>query len=137
MDYYMDIFRAYINCELSEQSAQSKIAEILPELLYKGKKQDYAKATLCYTYFIRYRQYKSGKIEAMDLLLFIRDFILFVGRSRFPHLITDVVLKKGTALGVFVAPDGAVDVVDKIPDSLVDNKSFINDSLSLNPIRKI
>ena len=127
MDYYMDIFRAYINCELSEQSAQSKIAEILPELLYKGKKQDYAKATLCYTYFIRYRQYKSGKIEAMDLLLFIRDFILFVGRSRFPHLITDVVLKKGTALGVFVAPDGAVDVVDKIPDSLVDNKSFIND----------
>ena len=127
MDYYMDVFRAYTNCELSEQSAQSKIAEILPELLYKGKKQDYAKATLCYTYFIRYRQYKSGKIETMDLLLFIRDFILFVGRSRFPHLITDVVLKKGTALGVFVAPDGAVDVVDKIPDSLVDNKSFIND----------
>ena len=59
---YIDVFRAYINGELSEQSAQSRIAEILPVLLDKGKKQDYAQATLCYTFFIRYRQYNLGMI---------------------------------------------------------------------------
>lgn len=122
---YMEVFSSYLNDEISETTADLKIEKMLPVLLENGLVKEYAKASLCRTYFQRYKQYNSGKIGPKDLLIFIRDFVLFMGRFRFPRLITDVVERYGDELGVVVAQDGAIDVVERCPKNLQYNKHFI------------
>lgn len=122
---FMEVFLEYLENKITIQMAEMKIKKILSTLIALKNARDYAKASLCLTYFKRYNQYNSGQIGAKDLLLFIRDFVLFLGRFPFPRLITDVVSREGSALGIFVASDGAVDVIDNIPKSLEDNKQFI------------
>lgn len=122
---YMEVFNGYLKDEISVTTADLKIKKMLPVLLESGLIKEYAKASLCRTYFQRYKQYNSGKIGPKDLLIFIRDFILFMGRFNFPRLITDVVERYGDELGVIVAQDGAIDVVDKCPKTLQDNRNFI------------
>lgn len=122
---YMEVFSNYLNDEVSVTTADLKIEKMLPGLLESGLIKEYAKASLCRTYFQRYKQYNSGKISPKDLLIFIRDFVLFMGRFKFPRLITDVVERYGDESGVVVAQDGAIDVVDRCPKTLLDNKNFI------------
>lgn len=128
---YMDIFFEYLNNELGLSAAEIKIEKMLPILQRNGRIKDYEKASLCLTYFKRYRQYDSGEITAKDLLLFMRDFIMFMGRFKFPRLIMDVVDRHGDELNVIIAPDGAVDVAEKIPFTLQENKDFIRQVYSL------
>lgn len=126
----MDFMKVFLSClenEISILAAEEKVEKMLPTLRSAGKSREYAKASLCMTYFKRYHQYNSGKIKPKDLILFIRDFVLFVGRLRFPRLITDVVERDGASLGVYVAVDGTVDVVEKIPEVLEENKQFIQE----------
>ena len=124
---FMEVFLKYLENKITIQMAEMKIKKILPALITLKNARDYARASLCLTYFKRYNQYNSGQISARDLLLFIRDFVLFWGRFPFPRLITDVVSREGSSLGIFVASDGAVDVIDNIPKSLEDNKQFIRE----------
>lgn len=128
---YMEVFSSYLNNEISVSTADLKIKKLLPVLLESGLIKEHAKALLCRTYFQRYKQYDSGEINPKDLLIFIRDIVLYMGRFKFPRLITDVVDRYGDELGVIVAPDGAVDVVDKCPQALSDNKHFIQQVYSL------
>ena len=122
---YMEVFKSYLEEEISVTTADLKIKKMLPVLLGNGLIKEYAKASLCRTYFQRYKQYNSGKIGSKDLLIFIRDFVLFMGRFKFPRLIADIVERYGDDLGVIVAQDGAIDVVDKFPKTLQDKKHFI------------
>lgn len=122
---YMEVFKSYLNNEISLSTADIKIEKMLPVLLESGLIKEYAKASLCRTYFQRYKQYNSGEINPKDLLLFIRDFVLYLGRFKFPRLITDVVERYGDQLDVIVAPDGAIDVIEKCPAPLKDNQSYI------------
>ena len=109
---YMEVFEEYLNNGVSASTADDRIEKLLPDILASGNIKEYEKAVYCRTYFQRYKQYNTGEIGAKDLLLFIRDFVLYVGRFQFPRLISDVVERQGNELGVFVADDGAVDVVD-------------------------
>ena len=102
---YMEVFLEYLNNELGLSVAETKIEKMLPALQQNGRIKDYEKASLCLTYFKRYRQYNSGEINAKDLLLFVRDFVLFMGRFKFPRLNTDVVDRYGDYLNVIIAPD--------------------------------
>lgn len=115
---FMEVFLAYLNSEISASAAEVKIEKMLPALRSAGRSRDYARATLCITYFRRYHQYDAGKIKSRDFMLFIRDFVLFVGRFRFPRLIADLIAREGDFLGVFVARDGAVDAVERYPQSM-------------------
>ncbi len=128
---YMEVFFEYLNNELGLSAAETKIEKMLPVLQRNGRIKDYEKASLCLTYFKRYRQYNSGEITAKDLLLFVRDFVLFMGRFKFPRLITDVVDRHGDEFNVIIAPDGAVDVAEKIPSALQEDKDFIRQVYSL------
>ena len=92
---YIEVFFEYLNNELGLSVAETKIEKMLPILQRNGRIKDYEKAFLCLTYFKRYRQYNSGEITAKDLLLFVRDFVLFMGRFKFPRLITDAVDRHG------------------------------------------
>ena len=126
----MDFMKVFLSClqnEITISAAEERIEKMLPILRSAGKSREYAKASLCMTYFKRYHQYNSGKIKPRDLVLFIRDFVLFMGRLRFPRLITDVIERDGASLGVYVAVDGTVDVVEKIPEVLEENKQFIQE----------
>lgn len=128
---YMEVFERYLNNEISVTTADAIIEKMLPEILVSGNIKEYEKAIYCRTYFQRYKQYNSGEIGAKDLLLFIRDFVIYVGRFQFPRLISDVVDRQGSELGVFVAADGAVDVIDICPEDLKENKHFIDEVYEL------
>lgn len=124
---YLEVFREYLNGKTSSSSAEDQIRELLPTLLNEGKNKEYAKASLCVTYFKRCQQYNAGEIKAGDLLLFIRDFVKYVGRFQFPRFVTDVVSREGGPLGVIVTANGEIDVVEKIPNALKDNEHFIQE----------
>ena len=128
---YMEIFRDYLSGKITRNSAEIEIKRTMPKLLLAGKNREYARASLCMSYFKRYQQYNTGQINAKDFVLFIRDFILFLGRFQFPRLITDLVYREGNSLGVFVAADGAIDVVEIVPASLEENKNFIREVYDL------
>jgi len=128
---YIEVFFGYLENKMSLSTAELKIEKMLPFLMSSGRTKDYEKAVLCLTYFKRYQQYNAGQISGKDLLLFIRDFVLFMGRSRFPRLIVDVVERYGDELGVLVAADGAIDVVEKYPGCIADNKQFVKQVYSL------
>lgn len=129
---YMETFLNYLEGNLDSSKAVDIIKQQSEELLIAGKIKEYEKAVLCLTYFIRYQQYNVGKISGKDLLLFLRDFVLYVGRIRFPRLITDAVQRDGSDIGVFVADDNAVDITEIIPEDLKENKSYIDEVYDLS-----
>ncbi len=124
---YIDVFQQYLSEAITMDSAEIQIKEICTKLQVAGNARECAKATICLSFFRRYKQYNMGKIKIGDLLLFIRDFVLYIGRFQFPQQITEAVQKRGDAFGVFVAGDGAVDVIDTLPPYLKDNRHFINE----------
>ncbi len=124
---FMEVFLAYLEGKMSASAAEEKIEKMLPILRSAGRDREYARALLCGTYLKRYHQYNTGRIKPKDLVLFIRDFVLFMGRFHFPRLITDVVERDGDSLGVFVAMDGAVDAIEKYPQSMEENRQFIRE----------
>ena len=124
---YMDIFQAYLDGSISISSAEIQMRNLAKNLQNSGKMGEHAKAILCITYFKRYTQYNTGRIKTGDFMLFMRDFILFVGRFRFPRLVTDAVLRDGAPFGVFVAADGAVDVLEKVPKAIEEHNNFIKE----------
>ena len=127
----IDIFKRYTNGKLDASEADTLISRQLPDLLKAGRIKDYEKGVFCRTYFLRFRQYNSWQISAKDLLLFLRDFILYVGRFRFPQLITDTVKNSGGDYGLFVAEDDAVDVIEEIPECLNEYEDAINEVYAL------
>ena len=129
---YMETFMQYIDGEIDATMASMIISRQKEQLLSEGKTKEYNKALLCLTYFQRYRQYDSGRISGKDLMLFIRDFILFVGKFRFPRLVQDAVRREGNNFGLFVTSDGEVDVITKMPSFLNDDKQIIDDVYSLS-----
>ena len=124
---YMEVFHDYLANKKTADVARSEIEMMLPKLLLKDSKADYFKAQMCITYFKRYTQYNYGKIKAKDLLLFLRDFVLFVGRFKFPRLISDVVKFEGSTLGVYIGNDGAVDASEMVPGFISSNRDFIKE----------
>ncbi len=125
---YMEVFQAYLEGSLSINSAEIQIGSLLKKLNESGHTKDLAKASLCMTYFKRYEQYNAEKIKSGDFMLFMRDFVLSVGRFRFPRLVTDAVRRDGDPFGVFVAADGAVDALEIIPKGIEENTRFINET---------
>lgn len=129
---YINIFLEYIDGEINAYSAEAAIKNQADELLRDGKMRDYEKAVFCLTYFIRYQQCNTAKIGEKDLLLFLKDFVRYIGRMKFPRLITDAVRRKGGDIGLFVAGDEAVDTVETLPDFLEENRELINQVYELN-----
>lgn len=124
---YLEVFSEYLNKTISSNAAEIKIKSMLPYLQSKERITDYAKATLCITYFKRYKQYDEGIIKAKDLLLFLRDFVLYVGKFRFPQFVTDVVLREGNYLGLYVNQNKEIDVIEKYPEPLTDYLHYIKE----------
>ena len=129
---YMEAFLKCIEGDLDSSKAKEIIKQQVEDLLLAGKIKEYEKAVLCLTYFTRYHQYNTGKISGNDLMLFLRDFVLYVGRVRFPRLIQDAVRRDGNKMGLFVAADDAVDVTATIPEDLKEQKSYIDEVYSLS-----
>lgn len=129
---YMEVFLKCIEGDIDTSKASELIRQQADALLLSGKVKEYEKAVLCLTYFIRYHQYNTGKINGNDLMLFLRDFVLYVGRVRFPRLIQDAVRRDGNKIGLFVAGDGAVDATVIIPEDLKEQKTYIEEVYSLS-----
>lgn len=128
---YMDAFIEYLNGNIEASTASIKIKNCLPRLRDDADMREYVKACLCLTYFRRYSQYNSGKIKPKDFILFLRDFVLFVGRFQFPRFVSDIVNRDGSSLGVYVNLVGEIDVMEELPAELRENEHFIHEVYQL------
>ena len=128
---FIDVFQMYTEGKIADAEADNLIKKQLPDLLNSGQIRDYERAVFCRTYFLRCKQYNFHEISMNDMLLFIREFVLYVGRSCFPRLITDVVRTAGDEYGLFVAEDYAVDVKQEIPECLKGNENSIHEVYAL------
>lgn len=128
---YIDFFRDYIQKKIPSGSAAIKIAEERKALLQTGKIDESTRANLCLVFFVRYKQYNSGTISRQDLLLFVRDFILFVGRFPMPPIIEMAIRESGIEYGLSIAADGCADAACILPEWLP-NQSFVNEVYGLS-----
>lgn len=124
---YINIFTDYLENKISLWTADNKMSTLIGTYKNEGNAKKIAQATLCRTYFKRYNQYNSGNLGQEDLLIFIRDFVLFLGRFRFPRLISDAVERGGAKYNLFLDSEGVTDVVEMYPSELDSHKKFIQD----------
>lgn len=129
---FMDFFVAYLENRITDIEAERSIKDLLPQLALANKTKNYAKAVICLTYFKRYHQYNHCEIKANDFLLFIRDFVLYIGRLKLPKLVIELVKNNGKSFDLFVACDGTVDVAEKFPENMSDKKELIKQVYDLN-----
>lgn len=128
---YIDTFKDYSQQRISLHDAITKITEDYAKLLNAGNLREAVKANLCLTFFTRYSQYNSGTISKPDLLLFVRDFILFVGRFQMPVILENAIRESGNEYGLGIADDGYVDAASILPEWLP-NQSFVQQVYKLD-----
>lgn len=128
---YIDAFKGYGRHQMSTNDAITKITEDYTKLLLAGNLREATKAQLCLTFFSRYSQYNKGTISRQDLLLFLRDFILFVGRFPMPTILENAIRESGNDYGLDIAEDGYVDAASILPEWLP-NKVFVQQVYKLS-----
>lgn len=128
---YIDAFKEYSLQQMSANEAITKIKEDYTRLLHAGNMREATRANLCLTFFTRYSQYNGGTISRQDLLLFVRDFILFVGRFPMPAILEDAIRESGNEYGLDIAEDGYVDAASILPEWLP-NRAFVQQVYGLD-----
>lgn len=128
---YIDAFKDYGRRQVSANDAITRITEDYTKLLLAGNIREATKAQLCLTFFSRYSQYNKGIISRQDLLLFLRDFILFVGRFPIPAILENAIRESGNDYGLDIAEDGYVDAASILPEWLP-NRAFVQQVYSLD-----
>lgn len=134
---YINVFTDYLDNKINMWTADKRIETLIAVYKSEGNVKSAARASLCRTYFKRYNQYNIGCLGQDDLLLFIRDFVLFMGRYKFPRLITDAVERGGAKFSLFLDSDGITDVVEKYPVELKPHINFIHDVYNLGENQNI
>lgn len=128
---YIDTLKDYGRHQMSANNAITKITEDYTKLLLARNMREATKAQLCLTFFSRYDQYNKGTISRQDLLLFLRDFILFVGRFPMPTILENAIRASGNDYGLGIAQDGYVDAASILPEWLP-NRAFVQQVYALD-----
>lgn len=115
---YLELFTGYVRGALSPEVAAHRIAQQQEELSRRGLVREAERANLCASYFSHFDRYNHGLISRQDLLLFLRDFILYLGRTKLPPFVEQLVRESGGPFGLSVASDGTVDATLALPDWL-------------------
>lgn len=129
---YDEIFQRYLHKEITENAAAGQLAVLIEKCIDAGLFREAAQAEVVRTYFIRYLQYDCGKIGLGDFLLYLRELILFVGKTRLPRLVTDLVSRHGSETGLYVTKEGSVDVLSRYPEEMQNAKAFVEEVYRLD-----
>jgi ATP-dependent DNA helicase RecQ len=127
---YFDAFCEFLVKGTAWPQTKNVISQEIAKYISAGNQKDAAKAQYCLQYYTRFQQYNQGKISRQDLFLFIRDFILYVGRCKMPQFVTSLILQDGQIYGLSVASDGAVDATAALPEWL-GNRQFVEQVYNL------
>jgi len=130
---YRELFLEYVNGNLSFSAAAAKLAREAG--VQNTNPVEARKAGICASYFTHYDWYNHGGISRNDFLMFLRDFILYLGRSPMPKLVEQIVRESGSAFGLSVAPDGCVDAAFDLPEWL-ENQKFVREVYALAPYHR-
>lgn len=115
-----EILRQYLSGALSIELAYS----VLEENADKNRYPESAKARCCLNFIERYKQYEISAITQEELLLCIRDLILFTGKVQVPDQIACLVRKQGGHFDLILEADNWVTAVTRLPSWLKDH-SFV------------
>lgn len=151
MIQYKEIFQDYQNGNISKDEANKSFIKACEEFEKTGNAKEAEKARICSIFILRERQLSINKISKLDFLLFLRDFILFVGRFKPSSSIRSLIKECEQNLSLFEESDGYINTPHKYPDWLsnhefidqtyilgedyVEDSSLVGDSLLIDKVR--
>lgn len=126
---YRQLFSEYVSGTLPFSAASARVRR--EGQTFTGNGQELEKARICSSYFDHYDQYNHGYISCSDFLMFLRDFILYLGRTPMPQSVELLVRENGSKFGLSVSADGCIDAAYHIPEWL-EQKEFVHEAYSLS-----
>lgn len=120
------ILNQYLSGAISCKLAYSSLEEHANKNIYPQA----ARARCCMSFIERCKQYDASTITKEELLLSLRDLILFTGKVQIPEQIARVVEKYGNQYDLILEADRWVTAVMRLPDWLKDH-SFVEQVYAL------
>lgn len=94
--------------------------------------RQHVKNHVCYSFFLRYTMYREGLVSERELVLKLRELILYVGRIRCGEALKRIVLEYGTEYGLFCQEETYVNATLKLPNWFYRDESFVKNIYSLS-----
>jgi superfamily II DNA/RNA helicase len=120
---YHEIIQKYVAGEISNIDALSILDH--QQSINKEKNRAF-KLNYYRTCIHRYEQYKEQKISAIELMVFLRDFILILGKLQVNEEIVTLVQEKGHSIGLFTEQNNHINVRLNLP-SWFTEESYVKD----------
>lgn len=117
-----EIITQYLCGSLPRKDARASLEDIIRKERYP----ETAKARYCTGFITRYEQYHSGKVTTDELLMSLRDLILFTGKISVPDDIINIVRSQGGIHNIIEESNRTVTAVMTLP------KWFHDDSFTKN-----
>jgi ATP-dependent DNA helicase RecQ len=116
------ILKQYLSGALSNELAYSTLEENVNKNIYPES----AKARCCLSFIERYKQYEASGVTQEELLLCLRDLILFTGKVQVTEQISRLVGIRGKHFDLILEADNWVTAVMRLPGWLQDH-SFVEE----------
>lgn len=129
---YRELFSSYVETPISAPTVVSQLKKNIEFLQNRGQITDAAKAQICIIYFLRLSQYNNGVISRDDFLLFLRDFVLYLGQLKLPDFVQCIIRESGEQYGLHVSTEGIVSATFSIP-AWLGPKTAVYSVYSLSP----
>lgn len=127
-----EILKQYLCGALSKDLTSSYLLEIIK----KGINPEAAKARYCLSFIERVKQYQAGEISADELLLCLRDIVLYSGKTQVSKEIVDLVSTRGKNYDLIREADNIVTAVMRLP-KWFKSDNFVNQVYSLTATDEI
>jgi hypothetical protein len=124
MKDYNEIIKQYANNSISEQTAKEQLNALLSHYVNTKNKSIILKIRYCLLLITRHNQYKARSISTTDFLVFLRDYLLFVGRLQVISDIYWLVRSKGERYGIFTESNNYINAAFNLPRWFED-KDFV------------
>jgi len=105
------ILNQYLSGAITDKKAFSSLEENANKNIYPQA----ARSRCCMTFIERHKQYEATTITKEELLLSLRDLILFIGKVQMPEHVARIVEKSGTQYDLILESDRWVTAVMRFP----------------------
>lgn len=112
---YTEILKQFLNKSIKRNQAETELKSELNNQVSLRNMREASKIRYCLYFVMRYEQYLSGEISLMDYLIFLRDFLLHVGRIQVTDQIYKLVQQHGKLVDITAERDEYISVTLNLP----------------------
>jgi superfamily II DNA or RNA helicase len=123
---YTEIIKKFLSKNLNRNQAEIELKSELNKHIYRGNMRKASKIRYCIYFMLRYEQFIYGELSLMDYLVFLRDFLIHVGRIQVTEQIHKLVQQKGRLMDIIAEKDNYVSVTLRLP-SWFHDREFVEE----------